>query len=84
LIAAPNILYLVNPRVCDTRAGIIKTISTVGFVSGIYVVAVTLLIMTVMSIERWVHIVPWLLHLYHVVPYPYSPCGFRHIGLHKA
>ena len=55
LIAAPNILYLVNPRVCDTRAGIIKTISTVGFVSGIYVVAVTLLIMTLMSIERWLH-----------------------------
>ena len=54
LIAAPNILYQVNPRVCDTRAGI-KTMSIVGLVSGTYFVAVTLLIMALMSIERWLH-----------------------------
>jgi len=53
LLASPNLLYLVNPSVCGNRKVLIKTIATIVFVSGSYFVAVTLLIMTLMSIERW-------------------------------
>ena len=55
VIAAPNLLYLINPKLCSTRAGLMTTTSTVGFVSGIYFVAATFLIMSLMSIARWLH-----------------------------
>ena len=57
VIAAPNLLYLINPKLCSTRAGLMATTSTVGFVSGIYFVAATFLIMSLMSIPRLLHLI---------------------------
>ena len=53
LIAAPNLLYLSRPRLLTRR--IFKTVSTIGFVSGVYFGTTSLLIMTLLSIERWLH-----------------------------
>ena len=55
LIGAPSVLYPVNTRVFVTRTGLIKTVSTVGFVSALYLGIIALLIITLMSIERWLH-----------------------------
>ena len=56
LIAAPNLLYLSRPRLLTRR--IFKTVSTIGFVSGVYFGTTSLLIITLLSIERWLHMTP--------------------------
>ena len=53
--AVPSLLYFTNPRAFTPRPVLVKTISTIGNVSLVYFGAVTLLIITLMSIERWLH-----------------------------
>jgi len=55
LIGGPSVLYPVNTKVFVTQTGLIKTVSTVGFVSALYLGIIALLIITLMSIERWWH-----------------------------
>ena len=54
-VAAGPLLSCVNPRVLVARPVLISTIKMIGTVSSVYFVAVTLLIITLMSIERWLH-----------------------------
>ena len=54
-VAASPLLSCVNPRVLVARPVLISTIKMIGTVNSVYFVAVTLLIITLMSIERWLH-----------------------------
>ncbi|XP_068748297.1 histamine H2 receptor-like [Montipora capricornis] len=54
-LAATPLLYLVNPNIVVNRPGLIKTLSVIGFVSLQYFGAATLLIITLMSVERWLY-----------------------------
>ena len=54
-VAAGPLLSCVNPRVLVARPVLILTIKMIGTVSSVYFVAVTLPIITLMSIERWLH-----------------------------
>ena len=49
------LLYFTDPRAVIHRPVLIKIISTISKVSLVYFGAVTLLIITLMSIERWLH-----------------------------
>ena len=53
LIGLPYVLLLVNPSAFGNRTVVFHIMLTIGFVSGVYFGAVTLLIITLMSIERW-------------------------------
>ena len=53
LMAAPSLLYLTSPRLLTGR--IFETVWTVGIVSGEYFGTTSLLIITILSIERWLH-----------------------------
>ena len=55
LTAAPILLSLANPRVFITRSVLTKTVWTIAEASSVYFVSLTLLVMTLMSIERWLH-----------------------------
>ena len=48
LTSAPDLLFIDRP-------GFLSTVKTIGEISTVYFVAITLLIMTLMSIERWLH-----------------------------
>ena len=54
-VAAVPLLCCVNPRVPVARPVLISTIKMIGTVSAVYFVVVTLLIITLISIERWLH-----------------------------
>ena len=51
----PIFLYTINPTVSITRPVLFKAILTIAYASGVYFVAITLLIMTLVSIERWLY-----------------------------
>ena len=53
--AGQALLYFTDPRAVIHRPVLIKIISTISKVSVVYFGAVTLLIITLMSIERWLH-----------------------------
>ena len=55
LITAPYFLYRINPRAFITRPVLVLTRSPIKGVSVVYFVAITILVMTLMSIERWLH-----------------------------
>ena len=54
-LAAYFLLLLTNPGVVNAPSVLIKTTFTIGKVSFVYFGAVTLLFITLMSIERWLH-----------------------------
>ena len=55
LMAGRYFLHLSIPRTSIARPVILMVIKTMGNISAVYFVAMTLLIMTLMSIERWLH-----------------------------
>ena len=55
LVAIPSLLGCVKPSLLVARRVLISAIKMIGTVSSVYFVAVTLLIITLMSIERWLH-----------------------------
>ena len=55
LFATPYLLYFANAGVVIAHPVLITTIFPIGVVSAVYFGAITLLIMTLMSIERWLH-----------------------------
>jgi len=54
-LAAVPLLIFVDPKVLIAQPVLISAIEMIGTVSSVYFVAVTLLIITLMSIERWLH-----------------------------
>ena len=54
-LAATVLLEMTNPGVVIARSVLIKVISTTGYVSFIYFAAATFLTVTLMSVERWLH-----------------------------
>ena len=54
-LALPSLLYFTSPKAIAPRQALFKAISTIGNVSLVFFGAVTLLIITLMSIERWLH-----------------------------
>ena len=54
-LAGNGLLYFTDPRAIIHRPVRIKIISTISKVSLVYFGTVTLLIITLMSIERWLH-----------------------------
>ena len=58
-LAVNALLYFTNPRAVILRPVLIRTTSTIGNFSLVYSGAVTLLIITLMSIERWLHMSRW-------------------------
>ena len=55
LYAAPNFIYIANRRVIYNTPTLIDTIDTIGECSAIYSISITVLLITLMSIERWLH-----------------------------
>ena len=55
LLAVPNLLYHVNPESFNARPVLLITLKTILDISSVYCVVISLLIMTLMSIERWLH-----------------------------
>ena len=53
LIGAISLLVILNPSLFVTRTALFKTIWGIRLLSCIYLSAVTLLIITLMSVERW-------------------------------
>ncbi|XP_078343848.1 high-affinity lysophosphatidic acid receptor-like [Oculina patagonica] len=53
-IAAPTLMYLANARVANKK-GLLSTVTAIGESSAIYFISVTVLLGTLMSIERWLH-----------------------------
>ena len=53
LIGVICLLVILNPSLFVTRKALFKTIWSIGFLSGIYFSTATLLIITLMSVERW-------------------------------
>ena len=54
LHTATTFMYLVNPRVVSNKA-LFSTIQTIGYGSAIYFISITVLLITLMSVERWLH-----------------------------
>ena len=53
LVALPYVLLVVNPSAYVNQKVIFQIMSTIGFLSGVYFGAVTMFIITLMSVERW-------------------------------
>ena len=49
------LLYFLNPTLFIARPVLVVTILTIGVLSAVYFGVITLLLMTLMSIERWLH-----------------------------
>lgn len=54
-LGACGLPYLVNPRIFVRQPVLVMVISIIGNVSGGYFVILSLIIMTVMSVERWLY-----------------------------
>ena len=53
LIGLPYVLLVVNPRAFVNRNVLFEIMLTIGFLSGVYFGGVTMFIITLMSVERW-------------------------------
>ena len=54
-MALPYLLFRAIPGISIARPVLFFTVETIGDISAVYFVAITLLIMTLMAIERWLH-----------------------------
>ena len=52
--SASTLMYLANPRILRKEV-LLTTIKTIGEGSAIYFISITLLLITLMSVERWLH-----------------------------
>ncbi|XP_078344060.1 uncharacterized protein LOC144629713 [Oculina patagonica] len=52
--AVPTLVYVANPKVVGRKV-LLTTMTTIGEGSAIYFISITVLLVTLMSIERWLH-----------------------------
>ncbi|XP_078345763.1 uncharacterized protein LOC144631223 [Oculina patagonica] len=52
--AASTLMYLPNPRAVSKK-GLLSTVTAIGESSAIYFISITVLLVTLMSIERWLY-----------------------------
>ena len=53
--AAATLMYVANPRELHDRLQLYFTLNTIGDSGAIYFISITVLLITLMSIERWLH-----------------------------